>query len=779
MPVPTRYVQGYSYSGWQAGNPKKPLPAAEIDNELANLQLTTDEIIDALGDVRRSDGKLQTGSVDADSLDRDFAAQVLTTLSAFTKKASTDGARALHDALPKGSTWLDDTVSPMIYYQRITDVAGTWDGPLRWAVSDAQIAATPLAKDFATQSISVRKHLSLELTTQDFAIDRLGITNTTLALKAFYDACIDNKVNGYILPGTYIITPGVLSFDNAWVDKILPYFRTDGPDAVIFKRADATDAPLLSFSNGVALSGAGKYWREGGHGGVKFDQNGKATASNQNGLSLRGMWGSRFGHMRGDDLGGSTVHMPQQLFAGNNPDPYANTFCEFENIEGNRNKVRAFDNQNFVGFNGCRVKNLRAISCENGAFYGFGAANEVGIASVGSCKGVAFDDGCFTSNLGGSPTRFVLGMAELDDVQYAFRLNKTVNSDLGIVRIIPRRNFSALNPGEGYWPRTGISLAGGTAPAVSSIKGDVIWRIEAGGVKAELGTFVAFHNVASTDITLNHKVLDNAGFGIADSDLYANRSGSGTQLMMRDGKTVLDDRVKPHVIARGSVAGTAMTIGADPFLSTNGSTTVRVNMPAHGLVQYQSFTLQGATAFNGITANELNRSHFVTTVVDADNVEVVVESAANASSNGGGAGVTAAKNRSFMNIAGAFTAKCKLALPTEVSDRAALFDPNAYEYTMPYDGFLHVRAAIGWTGFSAGVRVRMYALGNVHTAAAILGTAEMRCQGVNRETLTLDKVFFLTRGTKVCIGCDSGHTAPAAMNVVATQDIDASFVLLS
>jgi hypothetical protein len=65
---PTIYVPSYSFSGWQATNPSKPLPAAQVDNELANISTSFSQTITALEDIRRSDGQLQNGIVTVDSL---------------------------------------------------------------------------------------------------------------------------------------------------------------------------------------------------------------------------------------------------------------------------------------------------------------------------------------------------------------------------------------------------------------------------------------------------------------------------------------------------------------------------------------------------------------------------------------------------------------------------------------------------------------------------------------------------------------------------------------
>ncbi|MEC5291576.1 MULTISPECIES: SGNH/GDSL hydrolase family protein [unclassified Aurantimonas] len=72
MADPTKFIPGYSYSGWQASNPSKPLPANQVDNDFANAALSIGETIEALKDVRRSDGALKNGVVTYDSLANDL-----------------------------------------------------------------------------------------------------------------------------------------------------------------------------------------------------------------------------------------------------------------------------------------------------------------------------------------------------------------------------------------------------------------------------------------------------------------------------------------------------------------------------------------------------------------------------------------------------------------------------------------------------------------------------------------------------------------------------------
>lgn len=68
MADPTRYQPSYSFTGWQVSDPRRPLPAQRVDIEFQNLALTTDEIIAALGQIRRSDGKLASQLVTFESL---------------------------------------------------------------------------------------------------------------------------------------------------------------------------------------------------------------------------------------------------------------------------------------------------------------------------------------------------------------------------------------------------------------------------------------------------------------------------------------------------------------------------------------------------------------------------------------------------------------------------------------------------------------------------------------------------------------------------------------
>lgn len=68
MADPTKYTISYSFSGWQASNPAKPLPAQHVDDQFAGIRTSIGQLVDAVKDVRRSDGKLKNASVTIDSL---------------------------------------------------------------------------------------------------------------------------------------------------------------------------------------------------------------------------------------------------------------------------------------------------------------------------------------------------------------------------------------------------------------------------------------------------------------------------------------------------------------------------------------------------------------------------------------------------------------------------------------------------------------------------------------------------------------------------------------
>lgn len=383
----------------------------------------------------------------------------------------------------------------------------------------------------------------------DFGVDPTGATNSTTALKAFFDYCIASGSPGRIPAGTYLVTAGVLAFDNGHVDVLWPDISTDGYGAVTFKRADATNAPMISITNGTASSGAGNFWQGGSLGGMTFDQNGKATASNQHGLLLRGIVGTKFGHMRANNIGGSCIYIERKLYATNNPDPYNVGACTFEAAEANFCGGAAFYNDNYVGLTGCYIGYIRAIENQNGAFFGMGSSNTLGRMSCGSCAGWAIGDN--TDGLGGSSQRFSLASAEFDDMQYGINISRVTASNFGIVRFVHRYNFGPYNPSGGYWPR--VCVQTNASYGANGITLQIIDRIEAGGTKPDLGQFFDMSNAGGNlvNIAVKRQIIDNAGFGFTVPDYYTNFNAN-TRIFYTDasGNIILNTLGKSTLIAR-------------------------------------------------------------------------------------------------------------------------------------------------------------------------------------------------------------------------------------
>ena len=393
---------------------------------------------------------------------------------------------------------------------------------------------------------------------KDFGAVGDGVTDDTAAIQAFFDRCILTGQSGYITAGTYMIQLGQLAFDNGFTDTIWPIIKTDGYFSTEFKAISNIDAPFISITNGTATGPVDRVWRGGEIGGIRFIPASGSTVglTNMHGLLLQGIVNCKFGYMRADDLGGSTIHIKRALFGGSNPDPYNVSGCSFEGVEGNRNQGAAFYNDNFVGLSGCTIGYLRAIENANGAFFGMGAANRIDIISSGSCAGWAVGDQSVVT--GGASTRFSLGLAEFDDMQYGIDTSICANSDFGIVRFVHRYNFGPYNPSGGYWPRIALKV-GNPARPVTGLRFYVIDRIEASaGTKSDMGVFADFTNAGGnlSDTHIDRQILDNAGFGFDNADLFANFNNNSA-VRYRNIRTPIIDTIEyqgGYVRARNSGA---------------------------------------------------------------------------------------------------------------------------------------------------------------------------------------------------------------------------------
>lgn len=388
-------------------------------------------------------------------------------------------------------------------------------------------------------------------TDPEFGAKGDGVTNDTAALLQFFNYCIDNEIDGYIPAGTYLITKGGLVLDNGHVVKRFPMIDTAGYDAVEFKATANDNAPFLSITNGNASSGAGNFWRGGGLGGITFNDTSGAVAASAHGLLLRGIEGARFGYMKGTTLRASTICIEAKLFGGSNPDPYHVYGCHFDGAMAATCQGFAFDNQNYVGFVGNVVKEIRAVNCPNtngGGVRGLGGDNIYQHITLGNCSGWAVDDR--TTNTGGNSIHNKIENYEFDNVEFGFRLNNTKGADFGHGRFVHRYQTTP-NTDADYWPREAMSFSP-TGGSVIDIKAMVAHRLEAGGAEATLGEYINFNSAggAIRDVNIALLIDDQAAFGIPTADLYTGFNSNSRVTVRRDGDHILDTNQKPKAIAR-------------------------------------------------------------------------------------------------------------------------------------------------------------------------------------------------------------------------------------
>ena len=401
----------------------------------------------------------------------------------------------------------------------------------------------------------------------DFFCDNSGASNTTNQIKAFYDACIASGTIGFIPAGIYLITEGVLAFDTNFQDKPWPSIYTAGHQLVIFKFAGASDLPLLTWSNGQANSDVGKYWIGGGHGGVSFQGANRIGFSQSHAICLVGVWGFHFGWLRGNQLQGDLVNLPRQRYGQNNPDPYACSFLEFEGLETNYCSGKAVRNNNSLGLTHCRVKRLRATNGTDGVWFGYGSAVEIDAVSIGSCGGWAFDDASYLNESDGPSSRFYIRYAELDNVQFGFRLNRLSMFDLNGIRFVHRFNVDQ-NKTKCYWPKISFDISGGKRSSVSIGKISCIHRLEKGGVKSDFGVFLTGNNSPNfSNCQIDQTISDQFNFGFSDHELFSQIDQSSHNSLTNAGRKIYDSNERIAFVFIGSISHTS--IGFKDFGKNN------------------------------------------------------------------------------------------------------------------------------------------------------------------------------------------------------------------
>ena len=77
MADPAPYIVSYSFNGFQALNPDRPLPASQLDIQLAAIAAASADVASAVSSIRRADGGLENMTVTWDSLTDDVKNRIL------------------------------------------------------------------------------------------------------------------------------------------------------------------------------------------------------------------------------------------------------------------------------------------------------------------------------------------------------------------------------------------------------------------------------------------------------------------------------------------------------------------------------------------------------------------------------------------------------------------------------------------------------------------------------------------------------------------------------
>lgn len=610
-----------------------------------------------------------------------------------------------------------------------------------------------------------------------------GVTNDTTAMKAFFDACIERGGKGYISEGTYLITPGVLVFDNGHLNTAWPEIETAGFGSVTFTAATTADAPFIKISNGTAVSGAGQFWRGGALGGITFNKGSGGTTSNCHGLSLRGITDCHFGHMRGNDLGGSTVFIEPLLFGGSNPDPYNVASCKFDGVEGNRNKRYAFENQNYVGLSGNSFRYIRAINTILGGFFGFGALNSVGIASMGECSGWAFDDGTNVAATGGTPSRFtIIDGAEIDGMENGIRINRTQLSTFNSLRFVHRFRFD-INTTDTYWPRTCIDLNGGTSANTFMNDFKAIHRIET-AMGAVLGSVVGTDPITTvnTSTTVTYNTTDDHHFangwtiavlGAVDTNGIPAAELNGEHVITVTGAKSFTYTVTTAATSSGTGGGSAITLSPydalGQFVDAHNNASIsgtEINQLEINNAGFTSLTNDFTRLYSNVSAStqglHLLRNEMPIGFV-ALRRAVSVRGSANTIIKTDAASAWPADASNFF-------------YDSELLDRTGLYNTTTAKYRIPFTGTYRVSGKICMTA-AVGTRLRISIIGTRSGVNTIRSNKTEYQVNAGAQHYYIDDMIEFVKDDLVFIGGSQNTAGNITATTVISQEADNKFTI--
>jgi hypothetical protein len=175
MADPTKYSRGYSFSNYQANTPNQPLPGTRVDVELDSIADRLGGAIDAITDVRRSDGKIKAGAIDADSFDADLLDELLDG-AVEAAENSADAAMASQIAAAASETAADASADAAVA-AAATSVAnaallGAWRGA--WVTATAYAAGDRVSNAGNTY-YATSAHTSAALFSTDLSALKWGI----------------------------------------------------------------------------------------------------------------------------------------------------------------------------------------------------------------------------------------------------------------------------------------------------------------------------------------------------------------------------------------------------------------------------------------------------------------------------------------------------------------------------------------------------------------------------------------------------------------------------
>jgi hypothetical protein len=243
MADPTPFTPGYSFTDWQTSNPTKPLPGNKVDQDMANIETSIDEIVDAIKDVRRSDGKLKNGIVTVDSLDPTVAAGVGAgaLASAEAAAASADAAGDSADAAASSAVASAASATAASGY---ASTALTYRNAASGFADDSAAAATlsQTARDFANKWAVEAE--GVDVNDGVNPVGKSAYHWAQVALEAATGALPDNSVSmSKIVDGAVTsakIADGALSADTTGRAKMADGFTTTAKLANGVLSADTT-----------------------------------------------------------------------------------------------------------------------------------------------------------------------------------------------------------------------------------------------------------------------------------------------------------------------------------------------------------------------------------------------------------------------------------------------------------------------------------------------------------------------------------------------------------